>query len=885
MGIVFWPLVLKKLIFLKNRYRITSIVDLLVVRYGKSQIVAIVATLIATLGTVPYIALQLKAVASTFVLLTYENHQAELLTFAYETGICFFVSSLIIIFTIKSGIHKLDSTEQHPGMIAALVTEGLVKLITFLIAGAAITFILMNNKILFFEKLLSIFKTNYNFLAETSNSNTDIWITYLILSASAILFLPRQFHLAVVENTDVKHISKAMWVLPLYFVLINIFVIPIALAGIKYGLVENYPDSLVLTLSQMTGAKSISILTFIGGFSAAIGMIMVSTVTISNIITNNIYLPLTSHFQKYNILNRNILNARRVIAALLIYTSSLFALVVGNKFALFSMGMISFSAAFQFVPSILGGLYWDKGNKYGAITGLSLGGLVWFFTIYYPALIKSDWISSSILEEGFFGLSYLKPHIIFGFEGVKHLPQATLWSFLFNSGGYFIGSLLGKSSEQEKIIASDFTSSWTEHWSIVSEDKNNQNIKLRPKVTKILRILNKYLNTLSSDLILVKLYSKCGIDEKVDKISITQLSLLCEEFEINLSGIVGSITAHIEMTKSDLLLDNGKKQLSIHYAELLSQFWLSPKAFRKKIEYHVIRDQKIQKQVKSLEIAIKNRTQELELKNIELLSTQEKIIQQEKLASLGRLTASIAHEIKNPLNIINNASSACLNFFDKELPRHIRDINSDGRKLNTEHFLEDMSDVKGCFNAILESGEHADRVVKSMLNHSTKKVPMLSKLHLPSILKNILTIAKYSFLNKTTRKITIIENVQDVNESYFNREEFERLILNVLENSIDTLVNKIAINDNFKPTIKIVFRPYQHVKWFLIIQDNGMGISEEIQNKILEPFFTTKPTNEGIGLGLSMVNDIVKTNNGEILIKSKLGRFTRFVFIFPFNQY
>ena len=249
LGIFLWWTVLRKLVRIKNRHHITSIADFISARYGKSEALAIIATVIAVIGITPYIALQLKAVTSTFCLITDYSQTAH----SWAIGhLAFIVMGLISLIAIMFGARRLDPTERHEGLVMALTAECVVKLVVFLAAGIFVTYVIYDGFADIFRRFSETPMFKQIAIGQTQSTSYLEWITYLVLAMSGVLFLPRQFHVAVVENSDEKHILKAMWLLPLYLFLINLFVMPIAMGGLLKGYAAEQADTFVLVFPFVT---------------------------------------------------------------------------------------------------------------------------------------------------------------------------------------------------------------------------------------------------------------------------------------------------------------------------------------------------------------------------------------------------------------------------------------------------------------------------------------------------------------------------------------------------------------------------------------------------------------------------------------------------------
>ncbi len=405
---------------IKATHHITSIADFISARHNKSQSVAALATIIALVGTTPYIALQFKAIISTFAIITDPAERMTSWTAAHVGPV---VAGLMCVFTIILGIRRLDATERHPGLVMAVAVECLVKLVAFLAAGIFVTYFMFGGFSNVFSHIPEDMAAGLVKVWTADQSSPVMWMTYLILAMSAIMFLPRQFHVSVVENFDEKHIRTALWLFPLYMLLINIFVFPIAISGLLKGYQVQQADTYVLRLPLDAGQRWLSLLVFIGGGSAATGMIMISSITVSTMITNHLLLPVVGWIPALGFLRRNLLKCRWVAVAGVILIGYWFERQVGESYMLVNIGMISFAAAFQFAPAILFGIFWRRGNESGALLGLSAGFLVWFYTLLVPAFVRSGWIADTLLENGPWGIEFLRPEQLFGLSNLDPLPH------------------------------------------------------------------------------------------------------------------------------------------------------------------------------------------------------------------------------------------------------------------------------------------------------------------------------------------------------------------------------------------------------------------------------------------------------------------------------
>lgn len=455
----------RQIIRLSKAERITSIADFIAARYGKSQALAAVVTIIAVIGVLPYLSLQLQAVAvSVETLVAHMGY----FTFGIKdpngppiTGdIAFYVALLMAVFSVLFGTRHIDATEHQDGLMLAVATESVIKLIAFLIVGAYVTFIMFDG----IGDLVSQAARQPQIRGVFSQGiDGGTWVVMTLLSTTAILLLPRQFHVTVVENTSEKDLKWASFLFPLYLVLINLPIIPIALAGLlKFGGTGVSADIFVLALPMSEDAELVTLITFIGGLSAATAMVIVAAVTLSIMISNDLVMPI--------VLRRQKLDAQRTyeLPSLLMHIrrGAIFALMIlaylyyrlSGEAALASIGLLSFAAIAQFAPPFLIGLIWRRGTARGAIAGLCVGFAVWFYTLLLPSIAQSGLISSDFVDQGPFGLAFLKPQALFGLD-LDPLTHGVLWSLSLNVLVYFLASLTRGPEPVERIQASIFVPS------------------------------------------------------------------------------------------------------------------------------------------------------------------------------------------------------------------------------------------------------------------------------------------------------------------------------------------------------------------------------------------------------------------------------------------
>ena len=466
--IALWWLVMRKIIRISKENRITSLADFIASRYGKSALLGGLVTVIAVIGILPYISLQLKAISTSYaILLQYPEISMPASAAAGKPALAadtaFWVAMILAAFTILFGTRHLDAAEHHEGMVAAIAFESIVKLLAFLAVGLYVTYGM-------FDGLADIFSR--------ARSSPDLapllaplegvaggyasWVWLTILSMMAIMFLPRQFQVAVIENKNERHLNKAIWLFPLYMLAINLFVLPIAFGGNLHfapGTVD--ADTYVLTLPMAAKQEGLALLVFIGGLSAATGMVIVETIALSTMVCNDLVMPVLLRLKGLRLAERRDLTAlligiRRGAILLILLLGYLYFRLAGEAYALVSIGLISFAAVAQFAPALLGGIFWKGGTRHGALAGLLAGFAVWCYTLLLPALARSGWLPIGLMEQGPFGIALLRPLELFGLSGLDQITHAMIWSMIANIGAYVAVSLSSTQSADETRQASLF---------------------------------------------------------------------------------------------------------------------------------------------------------------------------------------------------------------------------------------------------------------------------------------------------------------------------------------------------------------------------------------------------------------------------------------------
>jgi len=446
--IIFGRSLLERMVLISKTRSITSIADFIAARYGKAQLLAATVTVIAIIGALPYIALQLKAVAMSVDVLN-----AAGLGTAFPTDDTALWSSLLLaLLAMLFGTRQIDATEHHQGLMLAVALESLVKLVALL----AVAWFAWSS----LQTLPAGWQNNARLdqLLRPSIVPTG-FMAQLLLAFLAMMCLPRQFHVAVVECHDVRQVRQAPIWFGLYLVLITLAVLPIAsMTLLDPRLAGIHPDTAVLALPLKLGAEPLAMLAFIGGFSAAAGMVIVASVALSTMICNDLVVPLLLRFGRFGQqpMPSLLLWIRRCAIMSLALLGYGYYRLLAEFSQLASVGLLAFSAVAQFAPALIGGLFWRGGSRQGVMAGLVSGFAIWLYTLMLPALLPALGFDRYWLDAGLLGISWLKPHALFGLTGWDALTHGVFWSLLINTALFVLISLRFRPGISEQLEATPF---------------------------------------------------------------------------------------------------------------------------------------------------------------------------------------------------------------------------------------------------------------------------------------------------------------------------------------------------------------------------------------------------------------------------------------------
>ncbi|MEM6319228.1 MAG: ATP-binding protein [Bacteroidota bacterium] len=825
----FFVLVLRKMILISKSQRITSVADFISSRYGKSTSLGILATLVAIIGVIPYISIQLKAIGIAYDILIVDDDfwvdWADQSSFYCDKVLL--ITIVLAIFATLYGSRKLDPNERHEGLVASVAFESIIKLVAFLAVGIYVTWSIYDG----IEDVFTLSTQNERlrqlFDLEMAGINGTSWTWLILLSMSAILFLPRQFHMAVVENTNQKFVQQAAWLFPFYLFLICIFVIPIAFGGILHfpsGEVE--ADSFVLSLPMAHGQSTLAIIVFIGGLSAATSMVIVSVIALSIMISNNLILPflLKSSVVKDNFIadvSKRLLGIRRVSMVIVLLLAYGYLKSIAINYTLVSIGLISFAAIAQFAPIILGGLYWKRGTRKGAIAALGIGFTIWFFTLPFPTLIESGLLSKTILSEGLFGIHALKPYALFGLEGFDQISHAAFWSLFFNTFTYVLISLNTVPSQIEITQADLFVDIYKYGNTIGDYDV----VKRAAKTKDIKKLLNRFLGESRANVLINKYEQKHHLDLSTAQ---TATADLVNYTEKHLSGALGAASAKV-------VISSIVKEDPISLEEMFK-----------------VLDQT--QEVMEYSKALEKKSNELEATTIQLKAANEQLKELDQLKD--NFIATVTHELRTPITSMKAFSKILLD-------------NPALDKAQQQEFL----------SIIVSESDRIGRLINQVLDLRKLDAVNLDDQKSPLDLSELIGVACQSLGQMAADKEV---------ELIFPKEKVPIYIFGNRDKIIQVWINLVGNALKFVPPQSGCIRVSIEVdKSFAVIrvQDNGIGIAPKDQATIFDRFTQVNNPNlgkpQGSGLGLFITKKIVEQHQGTIEVESEPGIGAAFIVRLP----
>lgn len=815
--------VLIKMLRISKTYRITSIADFIASRYGKSQLLAGLVTVIAVIGIVPYIALQLKAVSASLAVL-FGQVEAGVLPWWLDSTLL--IAAALALFTVLFGTRHLDATERHEGMVAAIAFESVVKLVAFLAVGLFVTYGIFGGLADVFQRAAAA--PELSRLLQLDATQAGSWASLILLSGLAIILLPRQFQIIVVENVDESHLRRAVWLFPLYLLLINVFVLPIALGGLlHFGAQSGYAaDTFVLTLPMAHGAEALAVLVFIGGLSAATGMVIVETIALSTMVCNDLVMPwlLRSTWinaQKRNDLSGLLIGIRRVAIVIILLLGYIYFRAAGEAYALVGIGLISFAAVAQFAPVLFGGMYWKQGTRAGAVAGLVAGFIVWIYTLLLPSFAKSGWIGNGFVEHGLFGLEWLKAQSLFGLRGMDAISHCLWWSLLANLGAYVVVSLNTRPDALEAGQAERFVDVFRR----AHRDTDSLLWRGQASLGELVGLLERFLGPARATQQLSAYAAQRGVGSwqklKVD-------ADLVHYAEAELAGAIGSASARVMVAsvaqEEDLGLD-----------EVLD-----------------ILDEATQVRAYSKELEAKQ--QALEVATAELREANERLRELDRMKD--DFISTVTHELRTPLTSIRALSEM---------------LHEDPRA--------DLADRKRFLGIIVSEAERLTRLINQILDmaklESGRAEWTTAEVDLGEVAREAMDSLGQLYRDKHVALSGEIPASGPV--VLADRDRLVQVMINLLSNAVkfvaaDTGAVKVSVNTE-GGMVRVA------------VADNGPGLTAEECSVIFEKFrqggntMTDKP--QGTGLGLPISRQIVEYFGGALWVESQPGAGANFIFTVP----
>ena len=448
-----WWWVLRRLVRIGRAQRVTSVADLISARFGKSNLLAVMITAMAVVGVTPYIALQLQSV--TLSVSIFAAQDAGLgQTGQINENAAFWVAAGLALFTVVFGTRNLNVNERHHGVVIAVAVEAVVKLLALLAVGIFVVWGIAGGVA---ETVARIDASPIG----TWQTGGGRWTALIVVSAAAFVCLPRMFQVMVVENDDERHLQIASWAFPLYLLAMSLFVVPIAVVGLELMPEGANPDLYVLTVPLSQGHNGLAMLAFLGGFSSATSMVIVATLALSTMMSNHIVMPLwlklsQTGAQQSGDVRGVVIRARRLSILLIISLGYFYYRASGGSGALAAIGLISFGGVAQFLPALLGGIFWRGATRTGAIAGLSVGFVVWMYTMLLPSFGAGGVLSASVFDEGIFGFGILRPRALFGITGLDPTVHAVWWSLALNALLFFVVSIFSFPTPLERLQGAQF---------------------------------------------------------------------------------------------------------------------------------------------------------------------------------------------------------------------------------------------------------------------------------------------------------------------------------------------------------------------------------------------------------------------------------------------
>jgi len=813
-----WWWLLRKLVRIARVHRITSIADLISSRYGKSTALGVIVTMIAVIGTTPYIALQLKALTSSFqvagMAAGLDAEQGSLSS--YASG--FWIAVGMAVFTILFGTRNLDANERHHGVVAAIAVEALVKLFALIAVGLYVVFYIGGGPTEIFNNLPK------NVLHE-ENLFSLRWVALTFLSATAIICLPRQFQITVVENVDENHLATASWMFPLYLMLISLFILPIAVVGLTVLPAGSNPDMFVLTLPLSANQDALALFAIIGGFSSATSMVIVACIALSTMVSNHIILPIAislsdSQSRTSGDLKNLMLVSRRVSIVAILFLGFLYFRLSGSSNALASIGLIAFAGVAQILPSLLGGIFWRSATRIGAITGLLTGFGLWAYTLYLPSFEGSLLMPLSVIENGPWGINLLRPESLMGLTGMDPLIHALFWSLTANVFLFTGISLFGSARPLEQMQAALFINVFH-----TSAGDQHRFIQRSATAEDLFVLAQSILGADEARTLFNEIAHGQGLKSGMPAATDAFIARL----ERELAGSVGAASAHAMVSQ----VASGE---TISLNELMK-----------------IADETAQVMEYSQEVEQKSRQLEITAGQLREANARLKVLDAEKDDFLSQ----VSHELRTPMTSIRSFSDILIKSGDvtqAQAQRFLSIINEESLRLT--RLLDEILDL-----SILEKGQPKWQLTT----------------HDPEMVLNKALDTQRGLAEQASVEIIRSDITTNV-MIYTDADRMSQVYINLISNAI-----KYKCSDS--PWLKVT-SSINNNRFQVVIDDNGPGIPHQDKERIFDKFTRgrSQSGNSGAGLGLTISRQIMRNLGGDIEYMERQGPGASFRISLPLDS-
>ena len=815
-----WIFLLKKITALSKLYNVSSLADFISIRYGNNRSLGALVAIVCAISIIPYIALQLKAVSETFQIITNTSSNSQ--GFIFDTT--FYIAIILAVFASFFGTLSLDASRKKNGVILAVTFESILKLTFFVAIGIYVTFYIFDGGNDIIHKVSQKFDIHQ--LSTLADSNAGInWYFMIVLSFLAIFLLPRQFQTSVVEFSNQKQLSKAIWVFPLYLLIFNIFVIFIAWGGLYLFGREVNADYMTLWIPLEFGHDWLAVLVFLGGFSAVISMVVISTLALSTMLSNNLIIPygFLNYFQKKSVSQneKNIKRIRRISIFSLIFIAYILYAFVNPEVSLFNIGLVSFLIIAQLAPSFFLGLFWNRGSALASKVSIISGVLVVIYTYFIPFVSIGIFNNYNFVEQGIFGISALKPQTLFGVQLLSPVNHSLFWSLLVNGFLFVFFSVAFKGNYRERNYGEVFVNS-----SEALKMKESAYVwKGEAYISDIQKILERFLG---------EKHTSRAINIFKNRYKISDTTQLADAKFINfseklLTGTVGGASAKI-------LISSVAKEKPISLVEVLD--------ILEENKETIAVNKSLEKQSETLT----QLTDKLKTAN-EALRVQDQM--------KDDFLDTVAHELKTPITSIQAASEILQ---DEDLPMEIQ-----------KKFLEN----------IMEDTQRLTRLINSILNLE-KLASGRTQLHLDAeFIDQTLQKSVESMANIAKKEGKSID--LDLQKNLKFPHDFDKMT----QVFINLLTNALKHTENIQGQIEVSLYS-ENSKIICIFQDNGVGVAEHDSEHIFKKFYQSqnqtlkKPI--GSGLGLAICKQIIELHHGQIYLDKNYREGSKFIITFEKND-